>query len=437
MSNVVILGAGIAGFGASYQLNKAGVKPTIYDKRSHYGGHTSSHKFEQGFIFDEGPHISFTKIERIQEIFADSVKQEYETIDAYVDNYWNGHWVKHPAQCNLHGLPTEVNVDIITDFIHAQHNDYGPINHYEDWLKASYGDTFAENFPMKYGEKYHTVPASKMSTDWLGPRLYRPDLKEVIRGSLTNETPFVHYISHFRYPTNGGFVSYLDKFVSMADIETDHEVVEINPKIKEVSFANGKRREYDHLISSIPLPALIPLIVGAPDDVKEAASKLACSICVVVNIGIKRRDISKAHWSYFYDEDICFARVNFPHMLSSNNAAKEFGSIQAEVYFSDKYKPLQKKPDEVIPDVIRDLKKCGLLKEDDEIVFENAMYIPWANIIFDLDRESAVKTVHGYLDDIGIEYAGRYGEWAYIWTDESFISGERAAENCLKEIQSK
>ena len=35
------------------------------------------------------------------------------------------------------------------------------------------------------------------------------------------------------------------------------------------------------------------------------------------------------------------------------------------------------------------------------------------------------------LDDLGIAYCGRYGDWGYMWTDESFISGERAAETAL------
>ena len=53
--------------------------------------------------------------------------------------------------------------------------------------------------------------------------------------------------------------------------------------------------------------------------------------------------------------------------------------------------------------------------------------MPYANVIFDLERDAALETVHGYLDDIGIAYCGRYGDWGYMWTDESFISGERAA----------
>ena len=60
-----------------------------------------------------------------------------------------------------------------------------------------------------------------------------------------------------------------------------------------------------------------------------------------------------------------------------------------------------------------------------------AMLLPYANIIFDLDRAAALKTVHGYLDDLGIAYCGRYGDWGYMWTDESFKSGELAAERAM------
>jgi len=59
------------------------------------------------------------------------------------------------------------------------------------------------------------------------------------------------------------------------------------------------------------------------------------------------------------------------------------------------------------------------------------MHIPYANVIFDLECAPALATVHGYLDDVGIAYCGRYGDWAYIWTDQSFVSGENAAQRVL------
>jgi len=48
-----------------------------------------------------------------------------------------------------------------------------------------------------------------------------------------------------------------------------------------------------------------------------------------------------------------------------------------------------------------------------------------------------LKEVHGYLDELGIGYCGRYGDWGYMWTDESFKSGEAAAERVLCAQSSK
>jgi protoporphyrinogen oxidase len=270
-----------------------------------------------------------------------------------------------------------------------------------------------------------------MSTDWLGPRVYRPSLEEVLQGALSPASKHEHYITHFRYPRRGGFASFLRKFASLGEMQLRHELVSVNPRARQLTFANGHVTHYDGLISSVPLPSLIPLIKGVPAEVLEASRRLACSTCVLVNVGIDRADISPTHMSYFYDEDICFTRLSFPHMLSPNNVPEGAGSIQAEVYFSPKYKPLTGTPEDWIEPVIRDLKRVGLVRESDAILHRNAVLLPYANIIFDLDRAAAVETVHGYLDEIGIAWCGRYGDWGYMWTDESFCSGERAAEKVL------
>ncbi len=434
MVNIVVLGTGMAGFGAARRLKDEGVRPVMYEKNSWYGGHTKSFRHEPGFVFDIGPHISFTKDERIQGLFAESVDNQYETIQISLNNYWRGYWPQHPVQLHLAGLPDDVIVKVIADFVEERQKPERPINNYADWLVASFGATFAELFPMQYTRKYHLTSAENMSTDWLGPRIYRPSLEEVLRGAVSASAPNIHYITHFRYPSKGGFVEYLNDFVPLGEIKPNHEVVAIDPVTREVEFSNGVRAKYDGLISSLPLPDVIRMIKGAPRDVKEAASRLACSSCVLVNIGIDREDISDAHMTYFYDEDICFTRLGFPHMLSPNNAPKGTGSIQAEVYFSDKYKPFSGTPNDWIEPVKADLLRVGLLRENDKVLYSGAMYLPYANIIFDLERAAALKTVHGYLDDIGISYCGRYGDWGYMWTDEAFKSGERAAEAALSRL---
>jgi protoporphyrinogen oxidase len=261
--------------------------------------------------------------------------------------------------------------------------------------------------------------------------MYRPSLEEVLRGALAPWTPEVHYITAVRYPSEGGFVSYMQSLPSIATLKLRHELVAIDAPRRELRFANGAKARYDALVSSVPLPELVPMIAGTPLDIIEAAQTLACSTCVLVNVGVRREDLSPAHVTYFYDPEVCFTRLSFPHMLSSSNVPPGHGSIQAEVYFSDKYRPLTQDPDALIEPVIADLRKTRTLREDDEIVTRHATVVPYANVIFDLDRTAALETVHGYLRDVGIHYCGRYGDWGYMWTDESFISGERAAESAL------
>ncbi|MDR8390235.1 NAD(P)-binding protein [Aliifodinibius sp. S!AR15-10] len=429
-----ILGTGMAGFGAAYRLRQEGFEDeiTMYDKNSYFGGHTASFETDDGFIFDDGPHISFTDDERLQKLLAENIDHEYETLKATVNNYWRGHWIKHPAQCNLHGLPSDLIVKVIEDFIEAKHKTNGNIKNYKEWLYAKFGKKFAETFPMVYGKKYHTVEAENMDIDWLGPRLYQPELEEVLKGALEPSTPDVHYVDKFRYPTNHGFVHYLEKFKQLADIKLDHKVTSIEAQKRLIHFDNGKTVEYDEVISSIPLPEMITKIIeDVPNDVLEAGEKLACTSCIMVNIGIDNNDFTEAVWSYFYDTDIIFTRLSFPHLMSPNNVPPGCGSIQAEIYFSDKYRPVDRKLEDCVEPVIADLKRCGLIKEEDKILHKSTLFTKYANVIFDLDRQEALKIVHGYLDDIGIRYCGRYGDWGYQWTDQAFKSGEEAAQGML------
>jgi protoporphyrinogen oxidase len=208
-------------------------------------------------------------------------------------------------------------------------------------------------------------------------------------------------------------------------------VVRIDPKARTLRFANGRTAAYGELISSIPLPELIPMIDGAPSDVRAAAELLACTEAVIVCLGVNRPDLISAHWTYFYDRDISFTRLSTPHLQSPQTVPSGCGSLQAECYYSRKYRPLDRKPEDCIEPVIKDLIRSGVLKDDDQILFRHAMHIRYANVIFDLDCASALATVHGYLEDVGITRCGRYGDWAYIWTDESFISGENAAQRVL------
>jgi len=429
---ILVIGSGFAAFGAGYTLESAGRPYVAVDRNAWFGGHTASYAQPEGWVFDDGPHVSFTKNERVQEILAAAVDGAYESVPIRLNNYWHGLWLTHPVQVNLHGLPTDLITRILVDFVDAQHAPERPIANYDEWCRIAFGTTFAETFPLVYGKKYHTTGAENLTTDWLGPRMYRPSLEEILRGALA-PAPItdVHYVTHFRYPSYGGYASYLRSWAQGADLRLEHEVVEVDPAARTVRFKNGETFGYDRLVSSMPLPELIRCMPSAPKPVAEAAGRLAFTSVVMTNLGIERPDITDAHVSYFYDEDILFSRLSFPHKLSPHTVPEGTSAIQAEVYVSDKYKPLDQPPEAIATRVVDDLHRTGVLREDDRILFQEVRVARYGNVIYDHDRAEAVATIHAYLDEVGILYCGRYGDWNHEWTDEAFVSGEAAAKRSV------
>jgi hypothetical protein len=51
--------------------------------------------------------------------------------------------------------------------------------------------------------------------------------------------------------------------------------VGIDPRNHTIRFANGDSTEYGEIISSMPLPELVPRIDGVPEAVLAAARRLA------------------------------------------------------------------------------------------------------------------------------------------------------------------
>ncbi len=436
MKKIIIIGAGFAGTGAAYRFYCNKIQATIYEKNSYPGGNAASFS-KNGFVFDQVPQLSLTKNERIQNIFHHSVNHKVESIQAKINNYWKGHWIKHPVLVNLCGLPKEIVARIIKEYFESNQVQEKLASNFKELLYSIFGKTFTETFPEKYALKYYTTSLKNINLVDIKQKFYHPSFTDVLLGAISKETKDTGDITQTYYPSQGGFLSFTDNILAHSDIKFHHKIKHIDAKNKLVVFDNGEIEKYDYIISSMPIPELVNCILGVPERIKTAANKLAYTSCVVINISVNRANISKVHQTYFYDHNIIFSKLTFPSMLSPNNSPKGHGTIQAEIYFSEKYKPLYLPAESFIEPTISGLKKCGLIKETDKIVHKEAKLIPYANIIFDFERRANLSTIHEYLDDINIEFCGRYGDWENEMTDEAFISGENAAQRIINKIYSK
>jgi protoporphyrinogen oxidase len=421
MAGTIILGAGIAGLGAGYALRQKGEPCVILEKDDTYGGLCGNFSI-RGFRFDRFVHFSFAKDEAVNSLFrAGSPEVWHHEPIAY--NIYHGKWIKHPAQNNLFPLAESEKERIIQDFLKRKNPETTEVRNYEDWLRLQFGDYFAEHFPMVYTRKYWMREARELETRWVGNRVYQPSVEEVIKGSKTADTPTTYYAKEMRYPKKGGYKQYLSKLAEGADIRYHEAVVGIDSREKTVFTTSGRRYVYDRLISSLPLPALVRMLSEVPETIAAASELLVCTCGYQISVGLKTENIPPYLWWYIYDEENLAARVYSPSLKSPDNAPEGCSSLQMEVYC----RPGQYSEAELQERTVGHLIRLGIIKEED-ILFVDIRFEPYANVIFEPGIYQNRRVVRTYLKSIGIETIGRFGEWDYLWSDQSLLSGLRVVE---------
>jgi len=420
----IVLGAGISGISAAYHLGLKNIDATIYEKDSEWGGLCGNFTLD-GFRFDKSVHLSFASDEYVQKLMYGETPYHKHAPEA--SNYYEGCWVKHPAQNNLFPLPAETKVKILSGFIENEGKEH-EITDYESWLRAQFGDYFAEKFPMRYTRKYWTVNASELSTTWVGTRLSQPNIEEVLLGSYTSDIPNAYYAKEMRYPKKGGYKSFLTTMQKECTIQLNKEATAINPESKEITFDDGTVESYENLVSSLPIPHMIELLPDVPQEVVTASEKLLPSSVAIVSLGFNKPDLAKHLWYYIYDEEFLPARCYSPSLKSPDNAPDGCSSVQFEVYFSDR-KDLALKGDALIDHIISNGIQMGLFTKED-ILVKDARILPYGNIIFYEGMEADRQIVLDYLASLNIYGVGRFGKWEYLWTDQCVLTGrDIVAEN--------
>jgi len=439
-----ILGAGLSGLSASYHLGHENCM--IFEQGSYPGGHIHSY-MKDGFTWDEGPHVSFTKNDYVKNLFYKSVEGELFQFPAETVNYFYRSWIPHPAQSNLYAIPQPLRDKVLGDFLGSRNNKELAPKNYMEWLIMAFGESFYNNFPRVYTKKYWTTEPEKLTTDWIGERIFPPNIDDVIKGCYGPLERQTHYITEVRYPKIGGYFSFGRLFIGGANIQYNKQVVHVCFKEKRVLFSDGTTHNYEKLISTIPLPTLIE-ISDAPNNIKESARQLNCSSLLLVNVVANHPTIRKEKWMYVYDENKYSTRLYCTEGLSSNNGLPGKTGIQVEVYFS-KNKPKNEDNDIIAKKVCDELVEMGLIKSNSSNESIHTKWVPWANVIFDHQRKENQDIILHWLEQYGLSrekddlnpmtnwndkeievsqlgniiLAGRFGQWKYFWTDDCILRG--------------
>lgn len=410
--DTLILGAGIAGLGASLKARENNQEAVIFEARKSAGGLLDNFEIE-GFLFDNAVHLSFANETEVRNIFD---KTEYYTHPAESLNFESGLWLKHPVQNNLYPLPATEKVDLIKSFL--KRPEFAEQD-YESWLRHQYGNKISERYPLRYTQKYWATPASELSTTWIGNRMRRAELDEILLGAFTEETPNTYYTKEMRYPKKGGFRSFIQPLIDESIIEYNHEAKNLSLEKRVVTFTNGEKVKYNNLVSSLPLPVLVSINERVPNVIKQASESLVATSIDLISVAFNK-PIIKDLWFYIYDEDILASRAYSPSVKSLDNVPDGCSSLQFEVYSHGTKSNYDEH--ELIDNVIYALKKMNIATEKD-IVFTHHKHLKYGNVIFKIGMEQKRDMIREYYKDNGVKTIGRFGEWDYLWSNQSFLSG--------------
>ena len=136
---------------------------------------------------------------------------------------------------------------------------------------------------------------------------------------------------------------------------------------------------------------------------------------------------SHYHWIYFPEPEFIFYRVGSYSAVHASAAPPGCRSYYVEM--SGGVEPWLKKPAELRQRVLEDLKKAGILDDDDEVLFAELCKIPHAYVLFDSNYLASRQQVVDSLAARGVFTAGRWGGWNYGGMEDALLEGKAAAES--------
>jgi len=428
MERVTVLGGGISGLAVSYYVGHDNC--VVYEADAHYGGHVYSEERDE-CVWDDGPHVSYTKNEYIKQLFCDLVSGHFEEVQAEVVNYYRGHWIDHPAQSNLYQIPEPLRTQCLNSFLESRvenpQDRKAPAN-YEEWIREAFGRVFADTFPAVYTRKYWTREPADLGTDWIGKRVYYPKVEDVTAGAKGPLGRSTYWVNLWRYPSKGGFYTYTHKLAEGARIEYGKKLVSINLAKRLLGFEDGTKATFETLVSTLPLPILIQCAEDAPGEVREAASMLKATRLILVRVVANHPSVRKEPWLYVYDDDKISTRVSIQENFSPHNAPAGKSAMSVEVCGSD-FKPLPSDRNAVVEQVKRELIEMGLVESPAAIGGVSVRYCPWGQVIYDHHRRPALEQISRFLERFGVIRAGRYSQWGYMMTHDCVLRGKKIAEH--------
>jgi len=419
-----VLGGGLAGVTLARLLHEKGEEVRVLEKEGSTGGLCRS-RTERGFTFDTGgSHVIFSRDSGVLSFMHRVLGENREERTRNTKVFYKGRYVKYPFENGLADLPKDDLFFCINEFIKtlvaAEKGVLPPPENFRDWMVGTFGRGIAESYLIPYNEKIWKLPPEEMSCHWVEGRIPRPPVEDVIRSAIGIETEGYTHQAVFSYPRTGGIEALVKAIAGPVEgsISTNAPVTSVRKKGNVFQVrAGGEQVTADRVVSTIPLPALLPCLGKVPPVVTRACGGLRSTALLSVFIGI-RGEVPPYSWVYVPSPEIgLFNRISFPSGYSTAVAPPGHSSILAEITCR-RDDPVFSAPDsQVISHVIGGLGKMGLLEDPSRVVYSAVARSPFAYVVYDLAYLANIGVAKRFVEGQGIDLVGRFSRFEYLNMD--------------------
>lgn len=393
MKDVLILGAGVTGLSMGRLLHKK-ANVTILEKDSQVGGIAKTRQVHGITYHTAGGHCFNSKYENVMSFVFNLLPcEEWHKVKRFSTINLGKYEVNYPIEYSMHQIyehDPDLAFEITQDFLSSQ--DDGNYQNLEDWFRKKFGNKLCDSYFLPYNTKIWGCTPHLMSHEWVQDKLPIPDKKSFFISLMKACTDTMPH-SQFYYPNSNNQQSFIDVLANGLNIICNKTVERIERKGGKW-LVNGEYTA-DLLISTLPLN-LLPLYMmnKVPQEIMDSANLLKYN--KVSNVLWESIPTNKT-WTYQPLSDSIFHR--YIHIGSFFMPIKNYTITECVG---------ERSYDEMV--------ECGrrdsfLLKPLDYNISEHAY------VVFDENRNKAVRSVLDYLDSTGIISIGRFGQWEYFNMD--------------------
>ena len=333
-----IIGSGISGLVAAYELAKKGKNVRVYEKLDLVGGIART-EVVNGVSYDCGPHLFHTNNPEIKDYWLTLIKDEVTEPDLYGANLIKGQVYEYPISFeSLEKQFTKEEIKTIKKEITSTNKeDLAESKNYADFVKNLAGQFLTQLFFTKYPEKLGGIPTSQLSAKF-APR--RVEIRDKQRAFHSGEGKWAAVLKGGCGALANSIESRLNSLGVYIEFNKELDLIEMSDNDSKNNTQNISALHFmdnetinlsanDVVISTIPITKMSELL-KAENKLWYRNLKIPC---ILVD---KKVELPGAYdWLYIDDPEIIFHRITLQNSFSEQGIPANHSILSLEIACSD------------------------------------------------------------------------------------------------------